>query len=37
VELPDLHQPDKAQLLEAMEGHVLAQVELIGTFQRHGH
>lgn len=37
VVLPDLHQPDKAQLLKAMEGHVLAQVELIGTYQRHGH
>ncbi|MFL6591140.1 MAG: YbhB/YbcL family Raf kinase inhibitor-like protein [Luteimonas sp.] len=32
--LPDLHQPDKARLLEAMEGHVLAHAELIGTYQR---
>lgn len=37
VELPDLHQPDKAQLLKAMEGHVLAHVELVGTYQRPGH
>ncbi|QNP40574.1 YbhB/YbcL family Raf kinase inhibitor-like protein [Lysobacter solisilvae (ex Woo and Kim 2020)] len=34
VELPDLHQPDKAALLKAMDGHVLAQAELIGTYQR---
>jgi Raf kinase inhibitor-like YbhB/YbcL family protein len=32
--LPDLGKPDKAQLLKAMEGHVLAHVELIGTYQR---
>lgn len=32
--LPDLHQPDKAQLLKAVEGHVLAQAELVGTYQR---
>jgi hypothetical protein len=32
--LPDLGKPDKAQLLKAMEGHVLAQTELIGTYQR---
>jgi Raf kinase inhibitor-like YbhB/YbcL family protein len=37
VELPDLHQPDKAQLLKAMEGHVVGQAELIGTYQRPGH
>jgi len=34
--LPDLHKPDKAQLLKAMEGHVVAHAELIGTYQR-GH
>ena len=34
--LPDLHQPGKAQLLKAMEGHVVAHAELIGTYQR-GH
>lgn len=32
--LPDLHKPDKAHLLKAMEGHVLAHAELIGTYQR---
>ncbi|MGR9099597.1 MAG: YbhB/YbcL family Raf kinase inhibitor-like protein [Gammaproteobacteria bacterium] len=32
--LPDLHSPTKAQLVEAMEGHVLEQAELIGTYQR---
>ena len=32
--MPDLHQPDKARLLEAMVGHVLAHAELIGTYQR---
>jgi Raf kinase inhibitor-like YbhB/YbcL family protein len=34
AELPDLHQPDKARLLKAMEGHVIAQVELVGTYER---
>ncbi|GAB3093127.1 YbhB/YbcL family Raf kinase inhibitor-like protein [Lysobacter terrae] len=34
VELPDLHQPNKAQLLKAMEGHVVAQAELVGTYQK---
>lgn len=34
--LPDLGQADKATLLRAMEGHVLAQAELIGTYQRTG-
>jgi phosphatidylethanolamine-binding protein (PEBP) family uncharacterized protein len=32
--LPDLQRPDKAQLLKAMEGHVLAKAQLIGTYQR---
>ena len=32
--LPDLHQPTKAELLEAVEGHVLAQAQLVGTYQR---
>lgn len=32
--LPDLHRPTKAQLLEAMEGHVLAHAELVGTYER---
>ena len=32
--LPDLKQPTKDQLLKAMQGHVLAQAELIGTYQK---
>ena len=32
--LPDLKQPTKAALEKAMEGHVLEQVELIGTYQK---
>jgi Raf kinase inhibitor-like YbhB/YbcL family protein len=32
--LPDLQRPDKAQLLKAMEGHVLTKAQLIGTYQR---
>ena len=32
--LPDLGQPTKAQLEKAMHGHVLAQAELVGTYQR---
>ena len=32
--LPDLAQPTKDQLLKAMQGHVLAQAELIGTYQK---
>jgi Raf kinase inhibitor-like YbhB/YbcL family protein len=32
--LPDLHGPAKADLLRAMEGHVLAQGELVGTYQK---
>ncbi len=34
VELPDLKQPSKDQLLKAMQGHVLAQAELMGTYQK---
>jgi Raf kinase inhibitor-like YbhB/YbcL family protein len=33
-ELGDLHAPTKAALLRAMEGHVLAQAELMGTYQK---
>ena len=33
--LPDLRRPTKAQLEKAMQGHVLAQAELIGTYQKH--
>ncbi len=31
--LPDLHKPTKAKLEEAMQGHILDQAELIGTYQ----
>ena len=32
--LPDLKRPTKKQLEAAMQGHVLAQVELMGTYQK---
>lgn len=32
--LPDLGKPDKTRLLAAMQGHVLASVELVGTYQK---
>jgi hypothetical protein len=32
----DLGSPNKARLEHAMQGHVLAQAELIGTYQKHG-
>ena len=32
--LPDLNQPTKAQLEQAMQEHILAQAELVGTYQR---
>jgi hypothetical protein len=32
--LPDLQQPGKVQLEAVMQGHVLAQAELVGTYQR---
>ena len=32
--LPDLGQPTKARLEEAMKGHVLGQAELVGTYQK---
>jgi hypothetical protein len=34
VVLPDLGRPTKAQVEKAMEGHVLAHAELVGTYQR---
>jgi Raf kinase inhibitor-like YbhB/YbcL family protein len=34
VELPDLGHPTKADLEKAMRGHILAQGELVGTYQR---
>ena len=32
--LPDLGTPTKAELLKAMQGHILEQVEMIGTYQK---
>ena len=34
VVLRDLEQPTKAQVEAAMEGHVLAQAELVGTYEK---
>ena len=34
VVLGDLHEPTKAELERAMQGHVLARGELVGTYQR---
>ena len=34
VVLPDLRRPSKAVLEKAMEGHVLAQAVLVGTYQK---
>lgn len=34
--LPDLAHPDKDKLLESMQGHVLAETALMGTYQRRG-
>ena len=31
--LPDLHQPSKAKLEQAMAGHVIAEADLLGTYQ----
>jgi Raf kinase inhibitor-like YbhB/YbcL family protein len=33
--LPDLGQADKAKLEKAMQGHVLAKAELVGTYEKH--
>jgi Raf kinase inhibitor-like YbhB/YbcL family protein len=35
VELDRLEAPGKSELLEAMRGHVLAQAELVGTYEKH--
>jgi Raf kinase inhibitor-like YbhB/YbcL family protein len=35
VMLPDLHQPNKTQLLKAMEGHVVSEAQWMGTYQKH--
>lgn len=32
--LPDLKSPDKTHLLKAMEGHILAQTVLMGTYEK---
>jgi Raf kinase inhibitor-like YbhB/YbcL family protein len=32
--LPDLGSPDKAKLEAAMKGHILAQAQLVGTYQK---
>jgi len=32
--LPDLQKPSKAELERAMQGHVLAQAQLVGTYQK---
>jgi len=34
IVLPDLKQPTKAKLEQAMRGHVLAKVEWVGLYQR---
>ena len=34
TELPDLKKPTKAQLLEAMKGHILAEAQLVGTYEK---
>ena len=34
VELPDLRKPNKAQLETAMRGHVLAEAQLVGTYEK---
>ena len=33
--LPGLHRPTKADLEGAMQGHALAQAQLVGTYQKH--
>jgi Raf kinase inhibitor-like YbhB/YbcL family protein len=34
IPLPDLKNPTKAQLEQAMRGHILDQAVLLGTYQR---
>jgi len=34
--LPDLLRPTKAKLEKAMEGHILARAELVGTYEKKG-
>ena len=33
--LPDLGRPGKAELEKAMQGHIIAQTELVGTYEKH--
>ncbi len=35
--LPDLHHPTKAKLEKAMQGHILAQCELVGYYEKGSH
>ena len=37
AELPDLREPSANALVRAMDGHVLAQAELVGTYRKSGH
>ena len=34
--LPDLKQPTKAKLEEAMKGHIIREAQLVGTYQKGG-
>ena len=36
AKLPHLEQPTKAKLLQAMEGHILADAQIIGTYRKAG-
>jgi Raf kinase inhibitor-like YbhB/YbcL family protein len=36
VALGDLSEPSKAELEDAMTGHILAKAELVGTYEKHG-
>jgi phosphatidylethanolamine-binding protein (PEBP) family uncharacterized protein len=35
VKLDDLHHPTKETLLSKMKGHILAEAELVGLYQKH--
>jgi Raf kinase inhibitor-like YbhB/YbcL family protein len=35
--LPDLGRPTEVQLEKAMQGHILAATELVGTYEKEGH
>ena len=36
VVLPDLHEPDKKTLEKAIQGHIVAETQVIGTYQKEG-